>query len=291
MMKVKLLASLAATSLMATSTYGQMNSDEFFIGSNDAGQTATTFMAAEACDVTTPTATGDLGPFENMHAIIIANGTDDAGAVRLSQNLDETTIISLNSISCSMDGVHAGTSYYREFELSLTGDLQLTSIEMGLEYCVENSGGSGSDADGLVPFQICLYYGKPVMSIVHSGVNGPSGYDATFCATAAGDNSQDLTILTIPIEATVPAGTSSLVVEIFAPGSDTELSTDFCFNKDPGNCLKGDVNLDGTLDLLDVAPFVEKVSSVEYCCEADINEDSAVNLLDVGPFVGLLSGG
>lgn len=51
----------------------------------------------------------------------------------------------------------------------------------------------------------------------------------------------------------------------------------------------GDVNQDGSLDLLDVAPFVELLSSGEYQVEADINEAGAVNLLDVGPFIELLS--
>ena len=55
--------------------------------------------------------------------------------------------------------------------------------------------------------------------------------------------------------------------------------------------LLGDVNLDGSIDLLDVAPFVELITSGDFQAEADINQDGVVNLLDVGPFVGLLSGG
>lgn len=51
----------------------------------------------------------------------------------------------------------------------------------------------------------------------------------------------------------------------------------------------GDVNQDGTTDLLDVAPFVQLLSSGGYQVEADINGDGAVNLLDVGPFVDLLA--
>ena len=55
--------------------------------------------------------------------------------------------------------------------------------------------------------------------------------------------------------------------------------------------LIGDVNLDGSVDLLDVAPFVELLSNGGFQAEADINQDGQVNLLDVQPFVDLLSGG
>ena len=53
----------------------------------------------------------------------------------------------------------------------------------------------------------------------------------------------------------------------------------------------GDVNQDGSIDLLDVGPFVDLLTSGEFLCEADVNEDMGVNLLDVGPFVELLTGG
>ena len=56
-------------------------------------------------------------------------------------------------------------------------------------------------------------------------------------------------------------------------------------------CILGDVNLDGQINLLDVGPFVEKLGTQEFQCEVDINLDGLVNLLDVNPFIGLLSGG
>ena len=54
--------------------------------------------------------------------------------------------------------------------------------------------------------------------------------------------------------------------------------------------LLGDVNLDGTVDLLDIAPFVSLIASSGFQDEADINLDGAVDLLDIGPFVVLLVG-
>lgn len=58
-----------------------------------------------------------------------------------------------------------------------------------------------------------------------------------------------------------------------------------------GMVLLGDVNLDGMVNLLDVAPFVTLLADGGFQEEADINEDDVVNLLDVQPFVDLLAGG
>ncbi len=52
----------------------------------------------------------------------------------------------------------------------------------------------------------------------------------------------------------------------------------------------GDVNLDGVVNLLDVAPFVALLTSGTYQLQADLNCDGVVDLLDVDPFVALLTG-
>ena len=54
--------------------------------------------------------------------------------------------------------------------------------------------------------------------------------------------------------------------------------------------VKGDVNQDGVVNLLDVQPFVVAVSGGKFVPEADVNCDGTVDLLDVGPFVALLAG-
>ena len=55
--------------------------------------------------------------------------------------------------------------------------------------------------------------------------------------------------------------------------------------------LRGDVNLDGVIDLLDVTPFVAVLTGGSFQIEADINKDGLTDLLDVTPFVELLTGG
>ena len=58
-----------------------------------------------------------------------------------------------------------------------------------------------------------------------------------------------------------------------------------------GDVLIGDINMDGDVNLLDVAPFVDLISTGTFQAEADINDDGDVNLLDVAGFVELLAGG
>lgn len=57
------------------------------------------------------------------------------------------------------------------------------------------------------------------------------------------------------------------------------------------NVLLGDVNLDGLVNLLDIEPFVDLLSSGMLQAEADINQDGLVNLLDIEPFIAILSAG
>lgn len=56
-------------------------------------------------------------------------------------------------------------------------------------------------------------------------------------------------------------------------------------------CTQGDINQDGSVNLLDVSLFIVFINAGVYRCEADINADGNVDLLDVAPFVDLLNGG
>ena len=60
---------------------------------------------------------------------------------------------------------------------------------------------------------------------------------------------------------------------------------------DIASFLLGDINGDDSVDLLDVGPFVDLLTTGGFQPEADINEDGMVDLLDVTPFVQLLTGG
>ncbi len=54
--------------------------------------------------------------------------------------------------------------------------------------------------------------------------------------------------------------------------------------------LLGDVNQDGGVNFLDIAPFILLLQNGDFLEEADTNEDGGVNFLDIGPFISLLTG-
>jgi hypothetical protein len=54
--------------------------------------------------------------------------------------------------------------------------------------------------------------------------------------------------------------------------------------------LLGDINLDGVVNLLDVQPLVDLISSGQFQVEGDFNGDGLVNLLDIEGFVDALIG-
>ena len=54
--------------------------------------------------------------------------------------------------------------------------------------------------------------------------------------------------------------------------------------------LLGDVNLDGAVSFLDIAPFISVLSSGEFQAEADCDESEVVNFLDISPFIAILTG-
>ena len=54
--------------------------------------------------------------------------------------------------------------------------------------------------------------------------------------------------------------------------------------------LFGDINCDGSADLLDVSPFIKLLIGGEFMEAADFDGDGQITLLDVDPFVEALSG-
>ena len=52
----------------------------------------------------------------------------------------------------------------------------------------------------------------------------------------------------------------------------------------------GDVDQSGTVDFLDIGPFVNLLSTGGFMLQADIDGSGAVDFLDIGPFIAILSG-
>ncbi len=82
-------------------------------------------------------------------------------------------------------------------------------------------------------------------------------------------------------------GNGSVVVNLVAdPMSPAQIViSDFR----PSVCV-GDVNGDGVVNLLDIGPFIDALSTGTFVAEADVNLDGVVNLLDIDPFIVFLSG-
>jgi hypothetical protein len=118
------------------------------------------------------------------------------------------TIIPNNSVSCN-DGpptsYHHDTSYWRAFNMAgVNGSQQynVTSVSFGIDVANDGSG-QGQ------PLTVRLY--------TNNGGAFPGGSRSQIAATSITLMDQMQTILTVPLTATVPAGTSELVMEVFTP--------------------------------------------------------------------------
>jgi hypothetical protein len=155
---------------------------------------------------TTPDAAG-------VPTVDAAPGTPDAApptadaaapvAATLTHSLAQT-IVDANSVSCN-DGfnLHSDNGYLRVFDLpamGITSAFSVTTVEVGIESATAGVG-------GVQPATVNLYT-----------LSGPLTYaNMTRIGTAPlSVLDQDLTVLSVPITGTAPAG-STLVVEFFTP--------------------------------------------------------------------------
>ena len=53
--------------------------------------------------------------------------------------------------------------------------------------------------------------------------------------------------------------------------------------------LIADVNLDGIVSFLDIAPFIALLTNGDFQLEADVNQDGNVNFLDISFFIAELT--
>lgn len=125
----------------------------------------------------------------------------ECGNTTLTQSSSQTITV-LNSVSCNIGGFTLQNSYYRAYVLEdfgITGDFEVCEVLLGVE--------SASSFSGTQPVSVNLYTSDPEFP------------DGTLTEIGFADielPDQDLTIVSIPVTATVPAG-SQLVVEIFIP--------------------------------------------------------------------------
>ena len=78
---------------------------------------------------------------------------------------------------------------------------------------------------------------------------------------------------------------------ITTQASAMTVAGEFLYNVDDliRGTLLGDVNDDGSLNLLDIDPFIEAIGNGGYDATADINRDGNLNLFDVYAFIDLFN--
>ena len=88
------------------------------------------------------------------------------------------------------------------------------------------------------------------------------------------------------------AGTLIIDIDLTGLGdnSDDIAIDNVSFSQRAVVAFLGDVNLDGVVDFLDIAPFIAVLSSQGFQAEADIDENGVVDFLDIQPFIDLLAG-
>ena len=129
------------------------------------------------------------------------------GSVTITHSTTQN-IVSLNSVSCNAGGLHTDNSYIRRFDLGafgISGAFDITEVSFGIETAL--------GAGGSQPLDVNLYTWDPSDPFVFASFS-PIG------SVSASIPDQSLTIVTVPIAATAPAG-STLVVEIFTPEGQT----------------------------------------------------------------------
>ncbi|NUM44660.1 MAG: S8 family serine peptidase [Anaerolineales bacterium] len=117
-------------------------------------------------------------------------------------------ITALNSVSCNAGGLHTDNSYLRYFTLAdfgITDPFDVTEVSFGVE--------QATGATGDQPVTVNLYTWNPSDPFIWANF--------TLIGTAdAAVPDQTLSIYTVPVTGTIPAG-GTLVVEIFTPDGQT----------------------------------------------------------------------
>ena len=96
---------------------------------------------------------------------------------------------------------------------------------------------------------------------------------------------------------TLAAGESAVIQIAFSNGTGSGgghhlFIENIAFSGDvaPSEFLLGDVNLDGVVNFLDIAPFIQVLTNGDFQAEADCDQNGTVNFLDIASFIGILSG-
>lgn len=86
--------------------------------------------------------------------------------------------------------------------------------------------------------------------------------------------------------ATLGFGVTDTIINFIDP--NTGIISNYTFVKP--SVVKGDVNMSGAVDFLDITPFIAILSAGDFQAEADVDCSGAVNFLDIAEFIAILTG-
>ena len=123
------------------------------------------------------------------------------GATLLTQSTSQS-IITGNSVSCNAGGIHTDNSYFRAYDMTaFASGFDVCEVQVGVEQAI--------GAGGVQPITVNVY--------ANSGAAFPNGTLALLGTASPSVADQSLTVLTVPLAASVPAGTTEMVLEVFTP--------------------------------------------------------------------------
>jgi hypothetical protein len=140
----------------------------------------------------------------------VVEGTS-CGSTFLTQSTSQS-IAALNSISCNSGGLHTDNSYFRAYDMSGYPDgFDVCEVQIGIESAA--AGAPGVGAGVTQPLTVNVYS--------NSGAAFPTGTLTLVGTAAVNVADQALTVLTVPLAASVPAGALEMVLEVFTPNGQT----------------------------------------------------------------------
>ena len=123
------------------------------------------------------------------------------GATLLTQSTSQS-IITGNSVSCNAGGLHADNSYFRAYDMTaFAAGFDVCEVQVGVEQAI--------GAGGAQPITVNVY--------ANSGAAFPNGTLTLLGTASPSVADQSLTVLSVPLAASVPAGTTEMVLEVFTP--------------------------------------------------------------------------
>jgi len=227
-------------------------------------------------------------------AFFNVQGDDDAFTVYSLADFDTSLIgevAAITSLSIELTQSNAFFSAAGGLEFFLASDTRSVGVTDNARFISAQSGGGANTGEAVVGNAFGTLY--PLGTGMYTEAATGDVDTIELSLDAAGEafaisqiNSGGLLrIIATPSDANVQA-TYSGAGSVLNPPSPPILN----ISATTGGVILGDVNLDGAVTFLDIAPFIAILSRNRFRAEADIDLDGQVTFLDIQPFIDILAG-